>query len=69
MKHTNYQPARFGLVAEQILKAKRLRLLCNLSNLHASDDLIRTTIVGFQSKRLRYSDQGDFTQVYRGGFY
>ena len=69
MKHTNYQPARKGLLSEQIVKAKRLRVLKNLHNLSHSNDLLALTVVEFQRKRLSYSDRGDFTNVYRGGFY
>ncbi len=68
MKHTNYQPARKGLLAEQIVKAKRLRVLKNLHDLSHSNDLLALTVVEFQRKRLNYSDRGDFTRCYRGGF-
>ena len=68
MKHTNYQPAKPGILAGQILQAKRLRVMKNLSNQSATDDLIQATKVGFQRARLSYSDRGDFTRCYRGGF-
>lgn len=68
MIHTNYQPARKGLLSEQIIKAKRLRVIKNLHNLEHSNGLLALTVVEFQRKRLRYSDRGDFTRCYRGGF-
>lgn len=68
MMHTNYQPARRGLVDGQTMAAKRLRVIKNPANLVHADDLLMATRVEFQRKKLNYSDRGDFTRCYRGGF-
>ncbi|AUV61715.1 hypothetical protein HOS76_gp21 [Pseudomonas phage Henninger] len=68
MIHTNYQPARKGLLADQILKAKRVRLAKNLCQPMVGDELLECVKAEMQRKHLRYSDRGDFTRCYRGGF-
>lgn len=66
MMHTNYQPASRGLEATRIMAAKRLRLTKNLSRDAA--ELIQCVNAELTHKHLRYSDRGDFTSCYRGGF-
>ncbi|WZX11470.1 hypothetical protein YZUPF006_000008 [Pseudomonas phage YZU-PF-006] len=44
--HTNYQPARRGLVDGQTMAAKRLRVLRNGQSLAAIGDLLHCTKVG-----------------------
>ncbi|UAV89831.1 hypothetical protein QAC_7 [Pseudomonas phage QAC] len=68
MMHTNYQPPRKGVIDGQIMAAKRLRVLRNGQSLAAIGDLLHATKVEFQRKQLAYSDRGDFTRCYRGGF-
>jgi hypothetical protein len=65
MMHTNYQPARKGLTDEYIRAQKVLRAVKNgpqVPELRFSGQAMR------QHSKLRYSDQGDFTRCYRGGF-
>ncbi|ARM69571.1 hypothetical protein HOR78_gp07 [Pseudomonas phage KNP] len=66
--HTNYQPARRGLEATRIMVAKRLRLTKNLCQPMVGDELLDCVKAEMQHKHLRYSDRGDFTRCYRGGF-
>ncbi|QNJ57493.1 hypothetical protein [Pseudomonas phage PlaquesPlease] len=68
MMHTNYQPARKGLYESQIHAEKELRTRKNLGRPGQAGELLGVTLAGFQRKRLRYSDRGDFTRCYRGGF-
>lgn len=64
--HTNYQPARRGLVDAQIANEKAFRSIKN--HFKVSHDGMNGLIAHFQHQRLRYSDRGDFTRCYRGGF-
>lgn len=66
--HTNYQPARKGLLDAQIHKAKRVRLVKNLCAPMLGDELLDCVKAEMQRKHLNYSDRGDFTRCYRGGF-
>lgn len=76
--HTNYQPAKQGHYDQQIRLARSVRLHANVDargrvyNIPAiqehSEWAANRLAVIHQRKRLRYSDQGDFTRCYRGGF-
>lgn len=78
--HTNYQPAKRGLVSQGIAAEKALREHVNVplkkswgSLDKASQDLVTARLecnaALWAAKRLlKYSDQGDFTRCYRGGF-
>lgn len=68
MMHTNYKPARRGLEATRIMEAKRLRLTKNLRQPMVGDELLKCVKAEMQHKHLSYSDRGDFTNCYRGGF-
>ena len=68
MIHTNHQPARKGLLDAQIMQAKRVRLTKNLCAPMVGDELLDCVKAEMQRKHLRYSDRGDFTRCYRGGF-
>jgi hypothetical protein len=67
--HTNYQPARKGLIDTKITAEKALRGRKNgvPSKTYFRGDL---AMIAAQRQRetLKYSDQGDFTRCYRGGF-
>lgn len=63
--HSNFQPAKRGLTDTKIANAKRLRQRIN--GFH--DDTTNVLLAAAsQRAQLRYSDQGDFTRCYRGGF-
>jgi hypothetical protein len=65
--HTNYQPAKRGLIDAQIKAAKSLRAIKNgFKNARPND--YAGFMADFQRSHLKYSDQGDFTRCYRGGF-
>lgn len=66
MMHTNYQPARRGLIDVQTQNAKRLRKKVNPQEFPWFD--MDTYQANIQHHQLRYSDRGDFTRCYRGGF-
>ncbi|WGH28269.1 hypothetical protein 10P302A_gene0009 [Pseudomonas phage 10P302A] len=76
--HTNYQPARRGLEAERIETAKLAALATSVrhniprteANAEAIDmrDNYDMLWADLQRQQLRYSDRGDFTRCYRGGF-
>lgn len=67
-QHTNYQPAKRGLIDSQIKAAKHLRMLRATRPVVTAAEVIATIEARKQHSRLRYSDQGDFTNAYRGGF-
>lgn len=67
MKHTNYQPARKGLLDAQITACKVARVRRNGTK--AMPELIAVATADLQHSAMRYSDRGDFTRCYRGGFY
>lgn len=68
MTHRNFQPRKPGLIDQQIKAAKTLRVVRN--GLKACPpEMADMIIADFQRSKLRYSDQGDFAGVYRGGFY
>lgn len=66
MIHTNYQPARKGLVDQQIRDAKVIRSIRN--HMLRNEFGLDAVLVDMQRTRLKYSDRGDFTRCYRGGF-
>jgi hypothetical protein len=66
--HTNYQPAKRGLIDAQIMAAKQLRMMKATRPVVTVEEVIATIEARKQRKGLRYSDQGDFTRCYRGGF-
>jgi hypothetical protein len=66
--HTNYQPARKGLIDGQIHAAKQLRMMKATRPVVTVAEVVATIEAHKQHQRLRYSDQGDFTRCYRGGF-
>jgi hypothetical protein len=66
-QHTNYQPAKRGLLDKQIEDAKVLRAVRNHFKKEEFGGM-HSLIAKMQHQRLRYSDQGDFTRCYRGGF-
>lgn len=87
MMHTNYQPARRGLLAERIAAEKEAAIDATMRHPEAKASVMtamyggRRTIGAIavasrfgniahiqQVMGLRYSDRGDFTRCYRGGF-
>lgn len=85
--HTNYQPARKGLLAEQIASAKEAAIDATMKHPEAKVSVMTAMYGGrrtlgakavadrfgniahvHQVMGLRYSDRGDFTRCYRGGF-
>lgn len=78
MMHTNYQPAKAGVYDNQIRHARSVRIHANVDprgRCYNPEMLPEHTQWGnarlamlHQRMRLRYSDQGDFTRCYRGGF-
>ncbi|QJD54652.1 hypothetical protein PssvBMR2_gp09 [Pseudomonas phage MR2] len=50
------------------MQAKRVRLTKNLCAPMVGDELLDCVKAEMQRKHLRYSDRGDFTRCYRGGF-
>lgn len=66
--HSNYQPGRRGLTDSKIAAAKSLRAVVNHFKLPESGDL-SGLVARLQHQRMRYSDRGDFSRCYRGGFY
>ena len=67
MMHTNYQPAKPGLYDQQIASAKATRAVVNHRK-NISHDGMDSLVATLQHMNLRYSDRGDFTRCYRGGF-
>lgn len=67
MKHTNYQPGKPGLFDMQIAREKATRAIAN-RNKGISHDGMSSLVAALQHMGLRYSDRGDFTRCYRGGF-
>lgn len=83
MMHTNYQPARKGLVSEKIKAEKIAAFNATHKARGGGREVAREVMremswdrsmgetlmfVPIQARKLRYSDQGDFTRCYRGGF-
>lgn len=87
MMHTNYQPARKGLLAEQIASEKERAIDATMRHPEAKASVMVAAYGGrrtqgaqavasrygsvkhiWQQMRMRYSDRGDFTRCYRGGF-
>jgi hypothetical protein len=87
-QHTNYQPARKGLVSHKIAAEKAFAVHATAQN-KDSKGVVMTALYGscrtdahravldrigpnpaFMNwlEQRRYSDQGDFTRCYRGGF-
>lgn len=73
--HHNFQPAKTGLFDQQIAQEKHIRLLANTEYRefrHLRPNLMAEGLHVFtaadQHAQLRYSDRGDFTRCYRGGF-
>lgn len=78
--HTAYKKAKPGLMDRQIIAAKLFRALMNVPMVKpwdsldkSSKDLVRDHI-GSQwilqnALQRRFSEHGDFTNCYRGGFY
>lgn len=85
--HTNYQPARKGLLAERIANEKERAIDATFKHPEAKASVMAVMYGGrrtpgaqavsdrlgdiyqvLQSMTLRYSDRGDFTRCYRGGF-
>lgn len=78
--HTAYKKAKPGMMDRQIIAAKALRSLVNVPLVkswdsldNASKDLVMEHQVSqciLQSAlQRRFSEHGDFTNCYRGGFY
>lgn len=67
MTHRAFKPAKPGLVTQQILRAKALR--CHFGDVeHMEEYAASHHCVTAHWDRLKYSEQGDFTRAYRGGF-
>lgn len=62
--HTNYQPRKPGLIDLKTQIDKSIRRTMNALPLFDIDQYM----AGRQALKLRYSDRGDFTRCYRGGF-
>lgn len=67
--HTGWKSRKVGLFEKQIIEAKRLRVVKNLDKIKPGVDLAELNKAIFAAKRLRFSEHGDFTNCYRGGFY
>ncbi|QZA71322.1 hypothetical protein ALEA_9 [Pseudomonas phage ALEA] len=87
MIHTNYKPARRGLLAEKIASEKEAAIDATMRHPEAKASVMAAMYGGRrtlgakavadrfgniaaiqQAMGLRYSDRGDFTRCYRGGF-
>lgn len=72
--HTTRKPAKMGLTDQWIAHQKSQRFLSGLSK-KARKNYTGTVIDGDtlkanqQHRRVKYSEHGDFTNCYRGGFY
>uniref|UniRef100_A0AAU6W450 Uncharacterized protein n=1 Tax=Pseudomonas phage Lepni01 TaxID=3138536 RepID=A0AAU6W450_9VIRU len=66
--HSNFQPSRTGLTCAKIHAAKTLRDRRNPNNPEVFEQGYEMLDALIQRERLNYSDQGDFTRCYRGGF-
>ncbi|WYW04260.1 hypothetical protein Kompost2_00010 [Pseudomonas phage vB_PpuP-Kompost-2] len=66
--HSNFQPRRPGLTDAKIAAAKSLRAVANGFKVAGDPYAMDSLVARLQRQRLRYSDTGDFTRCYRGGF-
>ena len=78
--HTAYKKAKPGLMDRQIIAAKALRSLVNVPLVKSWDSLDKASkalVMEHQVSQCilqsalqrRFSEHGDFTNCYRGGFY
>lgn len=78
--HTAYKKAKPGLMDRQIIAAKALRSIVNVplvKSWDSLDEVSKALVSEHQVSQCilqtalhrRFSDHGDFTNCYRGGFY